>query len=67
MLQEVTKAGGVLEIDSEWYLANQVLPPIARLCGPIEDIDAARIAHHLGAKRTVDTLPLILHVILLQV
>ncbi|KAI8826187.1 DNA polymerase family B-domain-containing protein [Fimicolochytrium jonesii] len=37
-----------LRIDFEWYLANQVHPPIARLCSPIEDTDAGRLADCLG-------------------
>lgn len=32
----------------EWYLANQVHPPVARLCGPIEGTDNARLATCLG-------------------
>lgn len=44
----VQAAGGALGIDLKWYLANQVLPPVARLCGPIEETDAGKIAHFLG-------------------
>lgn len=50
------------------YLSNQVLPPIARLCGPIEDTDPARIAHHLGLTRlsclVLPCLALLIHCLL---
>lgn len=45
---EVTRAKGRLQIDIDYYLENQVLPPILRLCDPIESIDAGRIASSLG-------------------
>ncbi|KAJ3366619.1 DNA-directed DNA polymerase alpha catalytic subunit pol1 [Kappamyces sp. JEL0680] len=56
-IDEVTKDGSELQIgtrggwvivDLEWYLANQVHPPIARLCAPIEGTDNARLAVCLG-------------------
>ena len=55
-IDEVTKEGSELKIgkgiwfitDLEWYLANQVHPPIARLCAPIEGTDNARLAVCLG-------------------
>lgn len=34
--------------DKEWYLANQIHPPIGRLCEPIDGTDSARIADCLG-------------------
>ncbi|KAI0321598.1 hypothetical protein OF83DRAFT_251189 [Amylostereum chailletii] len=37
-----------LKIDYEYYLAHQVLPPIERLCDPIEGTDRARLAECLG-------------------
>ncbi|KAJ1975821.1 DNA-directed DNA polymerase alpha catalytic subunit pol1, partial [Dimargaris xerosporica] len=37
-----------LVVDYEWYLNQQVHPPVARLCEPIEGTDAARLAHFLG-------------------
>ncbi|KAL1921703.1 uncharacterized protein VTP21DRAFT_10345 [Calcarisporiella thermophila] len=37
-----------LKIDLEWYLQQQVHPPVARLCDPIEGTDGARIADCLG-------------------
>ncbi|KAL7410542.1 hypothetical protein BDY24DRAFT_399400 [Mrakia frigida] len=37
-----------LKIDYEYYLAQQILPPIERLCDPIEGTDKARLAECLG-------------------
>lgn len=37
-----------LSTDYEYYLAHQVLPPIERLCDPIEGTDRARLAECLG-------------------
>lgn len=34
--------------DYEYYLATQILPPIERLCDPIEGTDRARLAECLG-------------------
>ncbi|RDB16000.1 DNA polymerase alpha catalytic subunit [Hypsizygus marmoreus] len=45
---EVRRAGSGLKIDYEYYLAHQVLPPIERLCEPIEGTDRARLAECLG-------------------
>ncbi|ORX91154.1 hypothetical protein K493DRAFT_409457 [Basidiobolus meristosporus CBS 931.73] len=45
---DVTRQGSPLTIDIEWYLNQQVHPPVARLCDPIEGTDAAHIAHCLG-------------------
>lgn len=45
---DVTKPGAELEIDYEYYLANQILPPLERLCAPIEGTDRTRIAECLG-------------------
>ena len=44
----VLKAEGMLQIDTAWYLAQQLHPPIWRLCEPIEGIDSASIADALG-------------------
>lgn len=35
-------------LDLEHYLANQILPPIERLCAPIEGTDRSRLAECLG-------------------
>ncbi|KAF8621892.1 hypothetical protein AX15_007444 [Amanita polypyramis BW_CC] len=37
-----------LQVDYEYYLSQQVLPPIERLCGPIEGTDRSRLAECLG-------------------
>eukprot|EP00948_MAST-09A_sp_MAST-9A-sp1_P002887 g2887.t1 len=42
-------------LDVEWYLTNQILPPISRLCSPIEGLDSARLASSLGLKYNVPT------------
>ncbi|KAJ3315983.1 DNA polymerase alpha catalytic subunit [Boothiomyces sp. JEL0838] len=47
-IDELLKEGSGLEIDTEWYLANQVHPPVSRLCAPIEGTDNARLAQCLG-------------------
>lgn len=41
-------ASNEFSIDYEHYLAQQVLPPIERLCDPIEGTDRARLAECLG-------------------
>ncbi|KAG1821999.1 uncharacterized protein BJ212DRAFT_1335131, partial [Suillus subaureus] len=40
----------------EHHLANQALPPIERLCEPIEGTDKARLAELLGERGTFVTL-----------
>ncbi|KAJ2960289.1 hypothetical protein NQZ79_g4309 [Umbelopsis isabellina] len=37
-----------LKIDFDWYLNQQIHPPVARLCAPMEGTDVARIAECLG-------------------
>ena len=37
-----------LKIDMEWYIKQQVHPPISRLCQHIEGTDSARLADCLG-------------------
>jgi len=44
----VVSLQGGLELDLKWYLTNQILPPVVRLVGPIEETDAGRIAYALG-------------------
>lgn len=44
----VLEAEGCLEIDTAWYMAQQLHPPIWRLCEPIEGLDSAQIAEWLG-------------------
>ncbi|KAI0692497.1 hypothetical protein BC835DRAFT_1407020 [Cytidiella melzeri] len=45
---EIRRAGSGLTIDFEYYLSQQILPPIERLCEPIEGTDRARLAECLG-------------------
>jgi len=37
-----------LKIDYEWYLNQQILPPILRLCEPIEETDSYKLSKSLG-------------------
>ncbi|RCI00936.1 DNA-directed DNA polymerase alpha catalytic subunit pol1, partial [Rhizopus stolonifer] len=37
-----------MQLDIEWYLHQQVHPPLARLCSPIDGTDAALLAQCLG-------------------
>ncbi len=39
---------GVLEVDYDWYLKQQIVPPTQRLCDPIKGTSASQIAEHLG-------------------
>lgn len=45
---DVTKTGSDLLVDYNYYLAHQILPPLERLCAPIEGTDRTRIAECLG-------------------
>ncbi|KXN86712.1 DNA polymerase alpha catalytic subunit [Leucoagaricus sp. SymC.cos] len=45
---EVKKGAGEIKIDYDYYLSQQVLPPIERLCDPIEGTDRSRLAECLG-------------------
>ncbi|KAF9908957.1 DNA-directed DNA polymerase alpha catalytic subunit pol1 [Linnemannia zychae] len=45
---EVIQPDSGLTIDYEYYLNQQVHPPLDRLCGPIEGTDATRLADCLG-------------------
>lgn len=47
-VKEVRKSKGKLKVDNKWYFANQLFPPIARLCAPIKEIPAAALANALG-------------------
>ncbi len=44
----ITARQGELKPDIKWYLESQILPPVVRLCGPIEETDQARLADCLG-------------------
>ena len=45
---EISRSNSVLKPDVEWYLLNQILPPISRLCEPIEGTSPGIIAEKLG-------------------
>jgi DNA polymerase alpha subunit A len=45
---EVFRSNGSLTIDYEWYLTNQILPPISRLCEPIDGTSQVAISEKLG-------------------
>lgn len=45
---EINRSNGALKPDVEWYLLNQILPPISRLCEPIEGTSPGIIAEKLG-------------------
>lgn len=38
----------ISEVDSQWYLVNQILPPIIRLFAPYGSVGSSRIAQSLG-------------------
>ena len=46
--EEIQRSAGVLKPDVEWYLTQQILPPISRLCEPIEGTSQVIIAEKLG-------------------
>jgi len=45
---EIARSAGVLKPDVEWYLTQQILPPVSRLCEPIEGLSQGLIAQRLG-------------------
>jgi DNA polymerase alpha subunit A len=49
---EIKRSNGELSIDVEWYLENQILPPISRLCEPIEGTSAAILSSLMGLDAT---------------
>lgn len=50
--EEISRSNGVLRPDVEWYLTQQILPPVSRLCEPIEGLSAGLIAERLGLDST---------------
>jgi DNA polymerase alpha subunit A len=46
--EEILRSAGVLKPDIEWYLTQQILPPIVRLCEPIAGTSQSIIAEKLG-------------------
>ncbi|KAL9187656.1 hypothetical protein ACHAXT_006034 [Thalassiosira profunda] len=45
---DVARSDGALKPDVEWYLTQQILPPISRLCEPIEGTSPGILAEKLG-------------------
>ena len=45
---DVKRSEGTLTIDVEWYLENQILPPISRLCEPIQGTSPAILSSLMG-------------------
>ncbi|CAM9853488.1 unnamed protein product, partial [Laminaria digitata] len=45
---DVLRSGGELEVDVEWYLSQQIVPPVSRLCEPIEGTSLAVLAEKMG-------------------
>eukprot|EP00536_Pseudo-nitzschia_multiseries_P002404 jgi/Psemu1/322530/estExt_fgenesh1_pg.C_320004 len=45
---EIVRSNGALKPDIEWYLTQQILPPVSRLCEPIEGLSQGLIAERLG-------------------
>ena len=50
--EEITRSNGALTPDIEWYLTQQILPPIARLCEPIDGTSQQELANRLGLDST---------------
>jgi len=48
----VLKAEGFLQVDVAWYMAQQLHPPIWRLCEPIDGITSEQVAECLGLDAT---------------
>jgi DNA polymerase alpha subunit A len=45
---EFEDSKGLLKLDTEWYMTQQIHPPISRLCEPIEGTDPSQLAMCLG-------------------
>jgi DNA polymerase alpha subunit A len=45
---EVKRSQGEYTLDIEWYLGSQILPPVSRLCEPIEGTSQQQLAQCLG-------------------
>lgn len=46
--EEIARSNGALKPDIEWYLTQQILPPISRLCEPIDGTSQQILAQKLG-------------------
>jgi DNA polymerase alpha subunit A len=47
------KKNPALTLDTDWYLATQILPPVARLCEHVEGFTMAQLAEAMGIKAQV--------------
>eukprot|EP00026_Physarum_polycephalum_P000493 Phypoly_transcript_00494.p1 GENE.Phypoly_transcript_00494~~Phypoly_transcript_00494.p1 ORF type:complete len:1064 (+),score=166.17 Phypoly_transcript_00494:1336-4527(+) len=45
---QIARSDGILKVDTAWYLNQQILPPIARLCENIQGTDQPQLAACLG-------------------
>jgi hypothetical protein len=50
---QVSKSDGSLRVDVQWYLTQQILPPVARLCENIEGTDLSQLAACLGTLSSI--------------
>lgn len=46
--EEIARSGGILKPDIEYYLENQILPPVGRLCEPIQETSQRLLAAKMG-------------------
>ena len=46
--EEIARSDGKLKPDVEWYLTQQILPPVSRLCEPINGTSQQILAEKLG-------------------
>jgi DNA polymerase alpha subunit A len=49
---EIQRSNGLLKPDIEWYLTQQILPPITRLCEPMDGTSQQILADKLGLDTT---------------
>ena len=49
---EVSRSNGDIKVDVEWYISQQIMPPISRLCEPIEGTSPAILAERLGLDKS---------------
>jgi DNA polymerase alpha subunit A len=50
---KIKRSRGILKSDVEWYLTQQILPPVSRLCEPIEGLSQGQIAQRLGPDSSI--------------
>ena len=49
---EIVRSAGVLKPDVEWYLQQQIMPPVSRLCECIDGLSQGLLAQSLGLDST---------------